>query len=103
MAVKITDTKNQKIVTKKINYNLKNLNKEYKIYIKLASFSSKKNAEIMKKKVSYIDKVKIYKIYKSNKTLYQVKAGPFLSVEKVDQLHSLLLQKGMQGAKIIIE
>ena len=57
----------------------------------------------MKKKVSYIDKVKIYKIYKMNRTLYQVKAGPFLSVEKVDQLHSLLLQKGMQGAKIIIE
>ena len=49
VAVKIKDTKNQKIV-KKINYNLKNLNKEYKIYIKLASFSSKKNAEIMKKK-----------------------------------------------------
>ena len=38
-----------------------------------------------------------------NKTLYQVKAGPFLSVEKVDLLHSLLLKKGMQGAKIIIE
>ena len=102
-AVKIKDTKHQKIVTKKINYNFKNLNKEYKIYIKLASFSSKKNAEIMKKKVSYIDKVKIFKIYKFNKTLFQVKAGPFLSVEKVDQLHSLLLQKGMQGAKIIIE
>ena len=103
VSVKIKDAKNQKIISKKINYNLKNLNKEYKIYIKLASFSSKKNAEIMKKKVSYIDKVKIYKIYKLNKTLYQVKAGPFLSVEKVDQLHSLLLQKGMQGAKIIIE
>ena len=103
VAVKIKDTKNQKIVSKKINYNFKNLNKEYKIYIKLASFSSKKNAEIMKKKVSYIDNVKIYKIYKMNRTLYQVKAGPFSSVEKVDQLHSLLLQKGMQGAKIIIE
>ena len=103
VSVKIKDTKNQKIISKKINYNLKNLNKEYKIYIKLASFSSNKNAEIMKKKVSYIDKVKIYKIYKMNKTLYQVKAGPFSSVEKVDVLHSLLLQKGMQGAKIIIE
>ena len=103
VAVEIKDTKNEKIVTKKINYNLKNLNKEYKIFIKLASFSSKKNAEIMKNKISYIDKVKIYKVYKLNKTLYQVKAGPFLSVEKVDQLHSLLLQKGMQGAKIIIE
>ncbi len=101
--VRIKDTKNNKIISKKINYNLKNFNKEYKIYIKLASFSSNKNAEIMKKKVSYIDKVKIYKIYKMNKTLYQVKAGPFLSVEKVDKLHSLLLKKGMQGAKIIIE
>ena len=103
VAVKIKDTKNQKIVSKKINYNLKNFNKEYKIYIKLASFSSNKNAEIMKKKLSYIDKVKIYKIFKLNKVLFQVKAGPFSSVEKVDKLHSLLLKKGMQGAKIIIE
>ena len=101
--VEIKDTKYQKIVTKKINYNLKNLNKEYKIYIKLASFSSNKNAEIMKKKVSYIDKVKIYKIFKMNKILYQVKAGPFLNVEKVDELYSLLSQQGMQGAKIIVE
>ena len=103
IAVKIKDTKNQKVVSKKINYNLKNINKEYKIFIKLASFSSKKNAEIMKKKVHYIDKVKIYKIFKINKVLFQVKAGPFSSVEKVDELHSLLLKKGMQGAKIIIE
>ena len=103
VTVKIKDTKNQKVISKKLNYNLKNSNKEYKIYIKLASFSTKKNAEIMKKKISYIDNVKIYKIYKMNRTLYQVKAGPFSSVEKVDQLHSLLLQKGMQGAKIIIE
>ena len=103
VSVKIKDTKNQKIVSKKINYNLKNLNKEYQIYIKLASFSSRENAELMKKKVSYIDKVKIYEIYKMNKTLYQVKAGPFSSVEKVDGFHLLLLKKGMQGAKIIIE
>ena len=103
VAVKIKNTKNQKIVSQKINYNLKNFNKEYKIYIKLASFSSNKNAEIMKKKVSYIDRVKIYKIFKVNKVLFQVKAGPFSSVEKVDELHSLLLKKGMQGAKIIIE
>ena len=101
--VKIKDTKNQKVISKKVNYNLKNFNKEYKIYIKLASFSSNKNAEIMKEKVSYIEKVKIFKIYRMNKTLYQVKAGPFSSVEKVDKLYSLLLQKGMQGAKIIIE
>ena len=103
VAVKINDTKNHKIVTKKINYNLKNFNKEYKIYIKLASFSSNKNAEIMKKKVSYIDKIKIYKIFRVNKVFYQVKAGPFSNVEKVDELYSLLLKKGMQGAKIIIE
>ncbi len=103
VAVKIKDTKNKKIISKKINYNLKNLSKKYKIYIKLASFSSKKNAEIMKKKVTYIDKVKIYKIFKMNKILYQVKAGPFLNVEKVDELYSLLSQQGMQGAKIIVE
>ena len=103
VAVKIKDTDNNVITSKKINYNIKDLKKEYKIYIKLASFSSNKNAEIMKKKVSYIDKVQIYKIYRMKKTLYQVKAGPFSSVEKVDELYSLLINKGMQGAKIVIE
>ena len=103
VSVKIKDTKNQKVISKKIKYNLKDLKKVYKIYIKIASFSSSENAEIMKNKVSYIEKVRIYKINKMNKYLYQVKAGPFTSVEKVDELHSLLLKKGMQGAKIVIE
>ena len=57
----------------------------------------------MKEKLSYIENVKIYRINKSNQVVYQVKAGPFLNVKKVDNFYSLLLQKGMQGAKIIIE
>tara|TARA_X000001036_G_scaffold115495_1_gene108717 strand:+ start:1402 stop:2361 length:960 start_codon:yes stop_codon:yes gene_type:complete len=102
--VKIDGTKKRyKSIKKTIKYDLNNLKKEYKIYIKLASFSSAQNAKIMKEKVSYLEKVKIYKKLKMNKTIYQVKAGPFTIVEKVDELHSLLLQKGMQGAKIIIE
>ena len=88
---------------KKINYDLSNKKKNYKIFIKLASFSSNKNAKLMKDKISYIEKVKIYKILSSDKILYQVKAGPFIDVDKVDMFYSLLLKKGMQGAKIVIE
>ena len=102
--VKIDGTnKKYKSIKKRIKYDLNNLKKEYKIFIQLASFSSSQNAKIMKEKVSYIEKVKIYKKLIRNKTFYQVKAGPFESVKKVDEFHSLLLQKGMQGAKIIIE
>ena len=57
----------------------------------------------MKEKLSYVEKIKIYKINRANKVIYQVKAGPFLNVEKVDGIYSLLLKRGMQGAKIIIE
>ena len=103
-AVKIDGkSKKNKSVKKIIKYELNNLNKEYNIFIQIASFSSSQNAKIMKEKVSYIEKVKIYKKLSRTKTFYQVKAGPFKSVKKVDELHSLLLQKGMQGAKIIIE
>ena len=102
--VKIDGTsKKNKSVKKIIKYDLNNLNKEYNIFIQIASFSSSENAKIMTEKVSYIDKVKIYKKLSRNRTFYHVKAGPFKSVKKVDELHSLLLQKGMQGAKIIIE
>ena len=55
----------------------------------------------MKDKVSYLEKVKIYKIFKAGTTFYQVKAGP-LNVEKVDSMHSMLLERGMQGAKLLL-
>ena len=104
---KITNVKiegsEKKYVKNKINYDLKNFKEKFKIFIKLASFSSFQSAKLMQEKLSYIEKIKIYKINKSNKVIYQVKAGPFLNVKTVDKLHSLLLQRGMQGAKIIIE
>jgi rare lipoprotein A len=100
--VKIEESK-KKIIKNKISYDLKNLKKEYKIFIKLAAFNSQKSAILMKEKLSYVEKIKIYKINRREKVIYQVKAGPFLSVKKVDGIYSLLLKRGMQGAKIIIE
>jgi rare lipoprotein A len=100
--VKVEGSKKRGIKNK-INYDLKNLKKEFKIFIKLASFSSLQSAKIMKEKLSYVENIKIYKIEKSNQVSYLVKAGPFLNVKKVDNLYSLLLKRGMQGAKIIIE
>ena len=74
-----------------------------RIFIKLASFSSLKSAQLMKKKLSYVENVKIYKTISRDKEFFQVKAGPFLDVKKVDDLHYLLLKKGMQGAQIVVE
>ena len=100
--VKVEGSK-RKIIKNNINYDLKNLKKEFKIFIKLASFSSLKSAKQMKEKLLYVENIKIYKIKKSNQVIFQVKAGPFINVKKVDNLYSLLLQRGMQGAKIVIE
>ena len=100
--VKIEGSKKNKLKNK-INYDLKNLNKKFKIFIKLASFSSLQSAKLLIAKLSYVEDIKIYKINKRSQVFFQVKAGPFLNVKKVDKLHSLLLQRGMQGAKIIIE
>ena len=96
------DHSKQKI-TKNLNFDLKNLKNDFNIFIKLGSFSTLNSAKIMKKKLSYINKIKIYKIFKNGKSLYQVKAGPFLNVNKVDNILSSLSTNGMQGAKIIIE
>ena len=100
--VKILGSK-KKILKNKINYDLKNLNKEFKIFIKLASFSSFKSAQLMKKNLSYVENIRIYKKMFRDKQIFQVKAGPFLDVKKVDDLHYLLLKKGMQGAQIVVE
>ena len=93
----------KKINNKKINYDLKNLKSNYKIFIKLGVFTTLKSAKSMKKKLSYITKVKIYKNINDKKTYFHVKAGPYIIVNKVDKILSLLSSRGMQGAKIIIE
>ena len=100
--VKVLGSK-KKILKNKINYDFKNLNKKFKIFIKLASFSSLKSAQLMKKKLSYVKNIKIYKTMFRDKEIFQVKAGPFLDVKKVDDLHDFLLKKGMQGAQSVIE
>jgi len=93
----------KKTNNEKINYDLKNLKSNYKIFIKLGVFSTLNSAQLMKKKLSYITKVKIYKKINDKKTIFHVKAGPYIIVNKVDKILSLLSSRGMQGAKIIIE
>ena len=88
---------------KKIDYDLKNLKNNYKIFIKLGSFSTLKSANLMKDKLNYIKNIKIYNVMINNKNIFQVKSGPYVIVNKVDRVLSLLTSKGMQGAKIIIE
>ena len=88
---------------KRLIFDLKKLKNNFNIFIKLGSFSTLNSAKTMKKKISYINKIKIYKIFKNGKYLYQVKAGPYLNVDKVDNILSSLSTNGMQGAKIIIE
>ena len=67
--VKVEGSK-KKIIKNKINYDLKNLKKEFKIFIKLASFSSLKSAKQMKEKLLYVENIKIYKIKKSNQVIF---------------------------------
>ena len=93
----------KKVYNKKIHYDLKNLKGRYKIFIKLGVFTNLNSAELMKKKLSYVTKVNIYKKIKNKKTFFHVKSGPYIKVNAVDKILSLLSRKGMQGAKIIIE
>jgi rare lipoprotein A len=87
----------------RIKYDLKNLKSNYKIFIKLGTFSTLKSANLMKEKLQYIKGIKIYDVVINNKNMFQVKSGPYIIVDKVDKILSLLTSKGMQGAKIIIE
>ena len=104
---KVSNVKIEGNISKKlknsINYDLKNLKEEYKIFINFASFNSFESAKNMKKKLSYVEKVNIHKVKRNNVIFYQVKAGPFSNVKKVDSLYKLLSNRGIQSAKIIIE
>ena len=78
-------------------------NSKFKIWIQIASFSSKESAKILKKKFKNIKKINIHKIKNKNKTFYRVRVGPFKNIKEAKKDYKYLINNDMQGTKILIE
>ena len=89
-------------IKKKIKV-LKINDKDFNLWVQIASFSNKKSAIILKNKFNYIKNIKTYKVLLNGKNYYRVRIGPYKRVEDANKDFDHLILKGMEGTKIIIE
>ena len=77
--------------------------KDFKIWIQIASFSSEDPAKTLKAKFKNLNKIKILKKNINNKIFYRVRVGPFMSLNDAKNDYEFLIKNDMQGTKILIE
>ena len=77
--------------------------KKYKIWIQIASFSTKSSAKILKSKFDKIKKINIKKVNINGKIFYRVRVGPYSKVNDTKQVYNFLINSGMEGTKIFVE
>ena len=76
---------------------------KFNIWIQIAAFSNIKSAKILQEKFKEIQNLNVHKVLLKGRTIYRVRVGPFLSIDKADSVYNFLVAKGMQGTKFIVE
>ena len=77
---------------------------DFKLYLQVGAFSSKQNAYQLRKRLSGMFKAsRIHSEFSSSQNIYRVRIGPLSGVSEADKLTTLLNNKGISSAKIIID
>ena len=77
---------------------------DFKLYLQVGAFSSKENAYQLRKRLSGMFKPsRVHSEFSSAQNIYRVRIGPLSGVNEADKLTTLLNNKGISTAKIIID
>lgn len=106
--VKILNLNDKKIDQKQLKLEkkikiLELYEKKYKIWVQIASFSNSKSAKTLLKKFNDIKNINVYKAKVKGANFFRVRVGPYLSAEKAYSMYKYLIQKQMQGTRIVVE
>lgn len=73
------------------------------IWIQIGAFHSETNAENLIKKFKELSTGTIFQISKDGRILYRARLGPISSVSEADLLLDKILQRGYDGAEIVVD
>jgi len=76
----------------------------FKLYLQVGAFASQQNADNLLKRLSRMFRArKIHSDFAADKNIYRVRIGPLASVADADKLSTLLNNKGIPTAQIVID
>ena len=76
---------------------------ETDIWVQIGAFHSETNAQNLINKFSELSSGNIFQISKDGRILYRARLGPLSSVNEADKLLHKILQRGFDGAEIVVD
>ena len=73
------------------------------IWVQIGAFHSERNAQNLINKFSELSSGNIFQISKDGRILYRARLGPISSVNEADKLLHKILQRGFDGAEIVVD
>ena len=73
------------------------------IWIQIGAFHSETNAQNLIEKFTELSNGTIFQISKDGRMLYRARLGPLSSVNEADLLLDKILQRGFDGAEIVVD
>jgi len=73
------------------------------IWVQIGAFHSETNAQNLINKFSELSSGNIFQISKDGRILYRARLGPISSVNEADKLLHKILQRGFDGAEIVVD
>jgi rare lipoprotein A len=76
---------------------------ETDIWVQIGAFHSETNAQNLINQFSELSSGNIFQISKDGRILYRARLGPLSSVNEADKLLHKILQRGFDGAEIVVD
>jgi len=75
----------------------------YGLYLQVGAFSSRTNAENLRRRLDDFGTVAIQRVGQRHKSLYRVRIGPLGSVEEADRLAERLIAAGFDAPHVVVD
>ncbi len=75
----------------------------YGLYLQVGAFSSRTNAENLRRRLDGFGPVAIQRVAKKRQSIYRVRIGPLSSVDEADRLAERLIRAGFDAPHVVID
>ncbi len=73
------------------------------IWVQVGAFLTRGNADRLAQRLVYADGARVTPSTANGKPIYRVRFGPFATVEQADSMLNTVIEKGHNGAQIVVE
>jgi rare lipoprotein A len=73
------------------------------LWIQIGAFQSRANANRLAERLIYAGHARVSTTYANGKPLHRVRFGPYATVEQADSMLNKVIDKGQNGAQIVVE